>query len=116
MKKIEAIVGTETTHTVWRSLLEAGVSDITATTVKGFTGESPLKSFYRGRVYEIDFRPMTKLEVIVPDSLVVPVLSAFTREAGSNQMSGGKVFVSSVEKIVRIEADDIEEDVQNWLR
>ncbi len=116
MKKLEVIIGSDVADQICHSLFEAGASDIIATETKGIDDRAAIKEIYRGRVYEIDFVPKTKLEVIVPDALVVPVVSAIIEGGFAERTGGGKILVSSVEKIIQVETHEIESELVRWLQ
>ena len=115
MKKLEIIIKTDSVDCICRSLLEAGAAEVFVSETKGIDDESPLKQIYRGRVYEVDFMPKAKLEVIVPDSLVVPVVSAIVEGSSNERKGNGHIFISSIEKAIEINSYDLDSEVLQWL-
>ena len=102
MKKIEAIIKPFKLDDVKDSLHEVGVSGITVTEVKGFGRQKGHTELYRGAEYVVDFLPKVKVEVIVQDSLVDRAIEAIVKAARTGKIGDGKIFVTTVEQVVRI--------------
>jgi nitrogen regulatory protein P-II 1 len=102
MKKIEAIIKPFKLDEVREALAEAGVAGLTVTEVKGFGRQRGHTELYRGAEYVVDFLPKTKVELIVTDEQVDRVLEAIVKAARTGKIGDGKIFVSSVEQVVRI--------------
>ncbi|MDH5423670.1 MAG: P-II family nitrogen regulator [Gammaproteobacteria bacterium] len=102
MKKIEAIIKPFKLDDVREALTEIGVSGMTATEVKGFGRQKGHTELYRGAEYVVDFMPKVKIELIVSDSQVEDCLVAITEAARTGKIGDGKIFVSAVERVVRI--------------
>jgi nitrogen regulatory protein P-II 1 len=102
MKKIEAIVKPFKLDEVKNALTKIGVQGMTVTEVKGFGRQKGHTEVYRGAEYKIDFVPKSKVEIIVPDELVTPVLEAIERAAKTGKIGDGKIFLSPVEEVIRI--------------
>ncbi len=98
MKKVEAIIKPFKLDEVKDALNEVGIKGMTVTEVKGF-GK---REVYRGSAYVVDFVPKVKVEIVVPDSLVVSVIEAVENAAKTGRIGDGKIFVSPVEESVRI--------------
>jgi nitrogen regulatory protein P-II 1 len=102
MKKIEAIIKPFKLDEVKTALTKIGIQGMTVTEVKGFGRQKGHTESYRGTEYAIDFLPKTKLELIVVDDLVPQVVQTIERGAKTGKIGDGKIFVSSVDEVVRI--------------
>ena len=102
MKKIEAIIKPFKLDEVREALSEIGVSGLTVTEVKGFGRQKGHTELYRGAEYVVDFLPKVKVEVIVADALVDRAIEAVVKTARTGKIGDGKIFVTSVEQVVRI--------------
>ena len=110
MKKIEAIVKPFKLDEVREGLSEIGVTGLTVTEVKGFGRQKGHTELYRGAEYVVDFLPKVKVEVIVADSLTERALEAIVKAARTGKIGDGKIFVTSVEQVVRIRTGESGED------
>ncbi|MGZ9272499.1 MAG: P-II family nitrogen regulator [Candidatus Binatia bacterium] len=102
MKKIEAIIKPFKLDEVREALSEIGVTGLTVTEVKGFGRQKGHTELYRGAEYVVDFLPKVKLEIVVADSLVERALETIINAARTGKIGDGKIFVTSVEQVVRI--------------
>jgi nitrogen regulatory protein P-II 1 len=102
MKKVEAIIKPFKLDEVKEALSEVGVQGITVTEVKGFGRQRGHTELYRGAEYVVDFLPKVKLEIIVKDSQVEPVVEAIAAAAKTGRIGDGKIFVTTVDEVVRI--------------
>jgi len=102
MKKIEAIVKPFKLDEVKNALIKIGVQGMTVTEVKGFGRQKGHTESYRGTEYAIDFLPKSKIELIVTDELVNQVIETIERAAKTGKIGDGKIFLSSVEEVIRI--------------
>jgi nitrogen regulatory protein P-II 1 len=102
MKKVEAIIKPFKLDEVREALSEIGVSGLTVTEVKGFGRQKGHTELYRGAEYVVDFLPKVKVEVILADSLVERAIEAIVKAAHTGKIGDGKIFVTSVEQVVRI--------------
>jgi len=102
VKKIEAIIKPFKLDDVKDALHEIGVSGITVAEVKGFGRQKGHTELYRGAEYVVDFLPKVKVEVIVQDSLVDRAIEAIVKAARTGKIGDGKIFVTTVEQVVRI--------------
>jgi nitrogen regulatory protein P-II 1 len=102
MKKIEAIIKPFKLDEVKNALTKIGVQGMTVTEVKGFGRQKGHTESYRGTEYAIDFLPKSKIEIIIPDDLVSPVMETIERAAKTGKIGDGKIFLSQVEEIIRI--------------
>ena len=109
MKKIEAIIKPFKLDEVREALAEVGVTGLTVTEVKGFGRQKGHTELYRGAEYVVDFLPKVKVEVVVATGQEDGVIEAIIKAARTGKIGDGKIFVSTVEKVVRIrtgETDD----------
>jgi len=102
MKKIEAIIKPFKLDEVKDALNEIGVHGMTVTEVKGFGRQKGHVELYRGAEYDIAFIPKIKLEVVVPEAIAQKVVSTIESHAKTGKIGDGKIFVLSLEEIVRI--------------
>jgi nitrogen regulatory protein P-II 1 len=102
MKKIEAIIKPFKLDEVKNALTKIGVQGMTVTEVKGFGRQKGHTESYRGTEYAIDFLPKSKIELIVPDELIIQVVETVEKAAKTGKIGDGKIFVSSVEEVIRI--------------
>jgi nitrogen regulatory protein P-II 1 len=110
MKKIEAIIKPFKLDEVREALSALGVSGLTVTEVKGFGRQKGHTELYRGAEYVVDFLPKVKVELVVADSMVDAALEAIVKSARTSKIGDGKIFVSSVEQVVRIRTGETGED------
>ena len=109
MKKIEAIIKPFKLDDVREALSELGVSGLTVTEVKGFGRQKGHTELYRGAEYVVDFLPKIKVEVVVASSLVDNAVDAIMKAAHTGKIGDGKIFVSTVEQVVRIRTGETNE-------
>ena len=102
MKKIEAIIKPFKLDEVREALSEIGVTGLTVTEVKGFGRQKGHTELYRGAEYVVDFLPKVKLEVVIADSLLERAMEAIINAARTGKIGDGKIFVTTVEQVVRI--------------
>ncbi|MCC7039217.1 MAG: P-II family nitrogen regulator [Burkholderiales bacterium] len=102
MKKIEAVIKPFKLDEVREALSELGVTGLTVTEVKGFGRQKGHTELYRGAEYVVDFLPKVKVEVVVPGDLVERAIEAIVKAARTGKIGDGKIFVTSVEHVVRI--------------
>ena len=102
MKKVEAIIRPFKLDEVKESLADIGVQGMTVTEVKGFGRTGGKKEVYRGSAYVVDFVPKVKVEVVVSDELVHQVVEAVQSAAQTGRIGDGKIFVCSVDEVIRI--------------
>jgi len=110
MKKVEAIIKPFKLDEVKESLSEIGVHGMTVTEVKGFGRTGGKKEVYRGSAYVVDFVPKVKLEIIVPDDSVRQVVNSIMEAARTGRIGDGKIFVSTMEDVIRIRTGETGED------
>jgi nitrogen regulatory protein P-II 2 len=102
MKLVTAIVKPFKLDDVREALSEIGVQGITVTEVKGFGRQKGHTELYRGAEYVVDFLPKVKIEVAIADGVVDQVIEAITNAANTGKIGDGKIFVTSLEQVVRI--------------
>ena len=102
MKKIEAIIKPFKLDELKEALQEVGVQGITVTEAKGFGRQKGHTELYRGAEYVVDFLPKVKLEVVLPADQVERAVEAIQRAARTGRIGDGKIFISSVEEVIRI--------------
>jgi nitrogen regulatory protein P-II 1 len=102
VKKVEAIIKPFKLDEVKKALTELGIAGLTATEVKGFGRQKGHAEMYRGAEYVVDFLPKVKIEVAVGDALVAKVVDAITRTARTGKIGDGKIFVLTLEEVVRV--------------
>jgi nitrogen regulatory protein P-II 1 len=102
MKKIEAIIKPFKMDEVREALEEAGISGLTVTEVKGFGNQKGRSEEYRSEEYVIDYLAKLKVEIVVEDRLVEPVIKAICQTAGTGRIGDGKIFVYHVDDAIRI--------------
>ncbi|MBM96861.1 MAG: transcriptional regulator [Oceanospirillaceae bacterium] len=102
MKLITAVVKPFKLDDVREALSEIGVQGITVTEVKGFGRQKGHTELYRGAEYVVDFLPKVKIEVAVASDLTDKVIESITKAANTGKIGDGKIFVTSLEQVVRI--------------
>ncbi|MGA0792703.1 MAG: P-II family nitrogen regulator, partial [Burkholderiaceae bacterium] len=102
MKLITAIVKPFKLDEVREALAEVGVAGLTVTDVKGFGRQKGHTEVYRGAEYVVDFLPKIKIEAVVADDLVERAIEAITQASRTGRIGDGKIFVQSVEQVIRI--------------
>lgn len=102
MKKIEAIIKPFKLDDVKEALSEVGIQGITVSEVRGFGRQKGHTELYRGAEYVVDFLPKLKVEVVLTDDLVDRAIKAIEQAARTGRIGDGKIFVSSIENVVRI--------------
>ncbi|RTE85447.1 MULTISPECIES: nitrogen regulatory protein P-II [Gammaproteobacteria] len=110
MKKIEAIIKPFKLDDVRASLSEVGIAGMTVSEVKGFGRQRGHTELYRGAEYMVDFLPKVKLEIVVADDDVERCLEAIMETAQTGKIGDGKIFVTDVERVIRIRTGERNED------
>jgi len=110
MKKVEAIIRHFKLEEVKTALTEQRVQGMTVTEVRGFGRQKGHTEMYRGTEYTVDFVPKIKIEVVVCDEDLAPVLDAIVRSARTGQVGDGKIFVSDLARTVRIRTGELDQD------
>jgi len=110
MKMVTAIVKPFKLDEVREALSAIGVQGVTVTEVKGFGRQKGHTELYRGAEYVVDFLPKVKIEAAVDDAIVDRVIEAIENAARTGKIGDGKVFVSTLEQVVRIRTGETGQD------
>ncbi len=110
MKKIEAVIKPFKLEDVKDALTEAGITGMTVSDVKGYGRQQGHSELYRGAEYVVDFLPKIKLDLIVSEENVDSTIEIITEAAKTGKIGDGKIFVSNIEKIVRIRTGEEDEE------
>jgi nitrogen regulatory protein P-II 1 len=102
MKKIEAIIKPFKLDEVKQKVYAAGGKGMTVSEVKGFGRTGGKKEVYRGSAYVVDFVPKVRIQCIVEDELVQPVVDAIVAGARTGEIGDGKITIASIEEVIRI--------------
>jgi nitrogen regulatory protein P-II 1 len=106
VKKIEAIIQPPKLEEVKDALKAAGVEGVTISEVRGHGRQKGHTETYRGHEYKIDLIPKVKVEAIVAEALLEPALAALTQAARTGRIGDGKIFVSTIDDVIRIRTGD----------
>ena len=109
MKKIEAIFKPFKLDEVREALSEIGVSGLTVTEVKGFGRQKGHTELYRGAEYVVDFLPKVKIEVVIAENMLERAVDAIVKAARTGKIGDGKIFVTSVDQVIRIRTGETDE-------
>ena len=110
MKLITAIIKPFKLEEVRQSLDAIGITGMTITEVKGFGRQKGHTELYRGAEYVIDFLPKIKIEIAVSTEQVDIAISAISTSASTGKIGDGKIFISPLEKVVRIRTGEVDQD------
>ena len=102
MKKVEAIIKPIKLEEVKEALSKIDIYGMTVTEVKGFGRQKGHVEVYRGTEYEVNFIPKIKIEVVVPDAIIDKVIETILQKANTHTIGDGKIFISSLEDVIRI--------------
>jgi nitrogen regulatory protein P-II 1 len=102
MKKVEAVIKPFKLDEVKSGLNQIGIMGMTVTEVKGFGRQKGHVEVYRGTEYEVNFLPKLKIEVVVPDSIIDKVIATIIEKARTGNIGDGKIFIYSLEDVIRI--------------
>jgi nitrogen regulatory protein P-II 1 len=106
MKKIEAVIQPFKLDEVKDALIKIGVEGITVSEVRGHGRQKGHTEVYRGSEYKVDLLPKVKLEMVVRDVLLNPVVEALTAAARTGKIGDGKIFVAAIDDAIRIRNGD----------
>ena len=109
MKQITAIIKPFKLEEVREALAECGVTGLTLTEVKGFGRQKGHTELYRGAEYVVDFLPKVKVEVVVNSADVDRCVDAIVLAARTGKIGDGKIFVTAVERVIRIRTGETDE-------
>ncbi len=110
MKKVEVIIKPFKLDDVKDALTSVGVQGMTVTEVRGFGKQKGHKEIYRGAEYLVDFLPKIKIEMVVTDEMVDPIIEKVMSAARTGSIGDGKIFVIPVESAVRIRTGETGSD------
>jgi len=102
MKKVDVIIKPFKLDDVREALSAIGISGMTVSEVKGFGRQKGHTELYRGAEYVVDFLPKVKIEMVIPDDRLEQCLEAVAQSARTGKIGDGKIFVSEVERVIRI--------------
>ena len=106
MKKIEAIIKPFKLEDVKDALVEAGITGMSVYDVKGYGRQQGHSELYRRAEYVVDFLPKIKIDLVVAEDMVDTAISAIVEAAKTGKIGDGKIFVSSLEEVVRIRTEE----------
>jgi nitrogen regulatory protein PII len=109
MKKVDAIIKPFKLDDVREALSAVGITGMTATEVKGFGRQKGHTELYRGAEYVVDFLPKIKVELVIKNEQLDTCIEAITNAARTGKIGDGKIFVTSVERVVRIRTGEEDE-------
>ncbi|EHK9548080.1 nitrogen regulatory protein P-II [Vibrio alginolyticus] len=110
MKKIEAIIKPFKLDDVREALAEVGITGMTVSEVKGFGRQKGHTELYRGAEYMVDFLPKVKLEIVVAEDVADKCVETIIETAQTGKIGDGKIFVTDIERVVRIRTGEEDED------
>jgi nitrogen regulatory protein P-II 1 len=110
MKKVEAIIKPYRLDEVKDALADIGITGMTVSEVKGYGRQKGHSELYRGAEYVVDFLPKVKMELIIDAAQVDQVIDTITEAARTGKIGDGKIFVSEVDKIVRIRTGETDNE------
>jgi nitrogen regulatory protein P-II 1 len=110
MKKIDAVLKPFKLDEVREALSEIGVTGLTVTEVKGFGRQKGHTELYRGAEYVVDFLPKVKIEIVVADDILEQAIEAIIKSARTGKIGDGKIFVTTLEQVVRIRTGETGKD------
>ena len=110
MKKIEAIVKPFKLDDVREALADVGIAGMTVTEVKGFGRQKGHTELYRGAEYQVDFLPKVKIEIVLDDERVELAVETILKSAKTGKIGDGKIFISSLEEVIRIRTGETGSD------
>ena len=111
MKKIEAIIKPFKLEEVKEALVEAGIDSMTVSEVKGYGRQQGHSELYRGAEYIVEFIPKVKIEIVVSnEDFANRAVEAISTYAKTGKIGDGKIFVSTIDRVVRIRTDEEDEE------
>jgi nitrogen regulatory protein P-II 1 len=110
MKKVEVIIKPFKLDNVREQLSEIGITGMTVTEVKGFGRQKGHTELYRGAEYVVDFLPKVKIEIVIAEEQLEQCIETIKKAAHTGKIGDGKIFVTPVEKVVRIRTGETDKD------
>ena len=102
MKRIEAIIKSFKLDEVKDRLYQVGARGMTVSEVRGFGRTVGKREVYRGSSYTVDFVPKVRIQIVVDDDMVQPIVDAILASARTGEIGDGKIFISPVADVIRI--------------
>lgn len=102
MKLVSAVIKPFKLDEVREALSDVGINGLTVTEVKGFGRQRGHTELYRGAEYVVDFLPKVKVELVIPDNMLDQAIEAITKSARTSKIGDGKIFVTEVQRVIRI--------------
>lgn len=102
MKLVTAVIKPFKLEDVRNALTEVGIGGLTATEVKGYGQQKGEADIYRGTDYKVTYLPKVKIEIAITDDQVNATVAAIQKAANTGRIGDGKIFVTSLERVVRI--------------
>ncbi|MFA5092473.1 MAG: P-II family nitrogen regulator [Candidatus Omnitrophota bacterium] len=102
MKKIEAIVRSESVDEVRQALTGAGVNGLMISEIEGHGKQNGVVQLWRGEKYKIELLPKARIEIIVKDKDVERITNAIIQSARTGEIGDGKIFIYPVDEVIRI--------------
>jgi nitrogen regulatory protein PII len=113
MKKIEAVIRPHKLDEVKEALVEAGIKGMTILEVRGIGRQKGQTEIYRGSEYQIDFVPKILLKIVIPDDKLEKAVSLILSHAKTGQVGDGKIFVSTIDEVIRVRTEEAGESAIN---
>ncbi|HBH35190.1 MAG TPA: P-II family nitrogen regulator [Gammaproteobacteria bacterium] len=110
MKKVEVIIKPFKLDNVREALSDIGITGMTVTEVKGFGRQKGHTELYRGAEYVVDFLPKVKIEIVIAEEQLEQCIETVKNAAHTGKIGDGKIFVSAIEKVVRIRTGETDKD------
>ena len=110
MKKIEVVIKPCKLEDVKDALSSLELTGMTVSEVKGYGRQQGHTELYRGAEYVVDFLPKIKIELVVKDEIVDEVIKVIVQSAKTGKIGDGKIFVSSIEKSIRIRTGELDDE------
>jgi len=110
MKMLTAIIKPFKLDEVREAIMDAGIAGVTVSEVKGFGRQKGHTELYRGAEYQVDFLPKVKLEIVINADDVDRLVEAITTAANTGKVGDGKIFIQSVEQVVRIRTGELDSE------
>ena len=109
MKKLEAIIKPFKLDDVVEALQEIGIEGLSVSEIKGFGRQKGRAEIYKGAEYVVDFIPKIKLEMVISDEILEAAINVIQKTARTGKIGDGKIFVSDIDKVVRIRTGETDE-------
>jgi nitrogen regulatory protein P-II 1 len=110
MKKVEVIIKPFKLDNVREALSDIGITGMTVTEVKGFGRQKGHTELYRGAEYVVDFLPKVKVEIVITEDQLEQCIETVKNAAHTGKIGDGKIFVSAIERVVRIRTGETDKD------